>query len=169
NVKTATARWWAQAGDAAIGEIGWPPSGDRIAAVGRDLPGPDVRDGSVVLRRAAGGPRGLAVSAGGGRPAVPSRAGGGALIGLAPGEPVATFDDLGMPINSLAFANDGGAVFAGGNRGRVFRLSLHDGAVAPLRRCAQGRDCAALAICGGKLLTFGAGGHVEVGDREFDL
>jgi len=169
DLKTATPRWRAQAGDDDIGEIAWPPSGNCIAVLGRELTLHDARDGSVLLRRDAAWPHGLAISPDGRRLAFQWGLGVVAVIGLPRGEPVATFDGLGVLINSLAFANDGGALFAGTSDGRVFRLRPCDGAVDLLCRCAHGRACAALGVCGGELLTFAACGNAQLGDRVLEL
>ena len=37
DLKTATARWRVQQSDHWIGEIAWPPAGDRVAVLGREL------------------------------------------------------------------------------------------------------------------------------------
>jgi len=62
DLKTAGPRWRAQQSDHWIGEIAWPPAGDRVAVLGRELTVHDAADGRELLRREAYGPHGLAFS-----------------------------------------------------------------------------------------------------------
>jgi WD40 repeat protein len=172
DVKAATPCWRVRPGDHWIGEIAWPPAGDCIAVLGRELTVLDVRDGHELLRRVASGPRGLAFSPDGRRLAFQRSSGAVTVIALPGGEQVAAFEAVGYPINGLVFAADGNDLFAGDNAGRVFRLTRRDSAVEELYVHAEvqgGCACQAVGLCGGQLLTFGWSGDIRLGDRTLTL
>src|SRR5262245_33799802 len=134
DLKTATARWRVQQSDHWIGEITWPPAGDRVAVLGRELTVHDPADGRELLRRAAYGPHGLAFAPDGRRLAFQRSSGAVTVIATPGGETVTDFDALAYPINGLAFAADGEVLFAGDNVGRVFSLTLRDGEASEDRK-----------------------------------
>jgi len=172
DLKTGAPRWRAQQSDHCIGEIAWPPAGDRIAVLGRELTVHDATDGRELLRCSAYGPHGLAFSPDGRRLAFQRSSGAVSVIGVAGGDAAVAFDPLAYPLNGLAFAADGETLFAGDSAGRVFSLTLRDREAAELytHGLGSGNDaCQAVALCGGHLLSFGAHGDIRFGDRAFRL
>lgn len=111
-----------------IGTLRFSPDGKQLALMGRGLRIIDPRTGTDLFSRAAGGPHGLAYDSTGKRLAYASGNGIVNVLNTQTWKILRCFQaEERLPVRSLCFGPKDKLVFAGTNKGHVWRLDLESG------------------------------------------